>query len=52
MFLRAAAILDTLPHPRAEEVRVKLRDLDGRAEPGTQPDTQPETQAGAATTVR
>jgi DNA-binding SARP family transcriptional activator/tetratricopeptide (TPR) repeat protein len=31
-FLDAAAILDTLPHPLADEVRVKLRDLDDRAE--------------------
>jgi DNA-binding SARP family transcriptional activator/tetratricopeptide (TPR) repeat protein len=31
-FLQAAAILDTVPHPRADEVRVKLRDLDGQAE--------------------
>ena len=28
LFLRAAAILDTVPHPRADEVRVKLRALD------------------------
>jgi len=28
MFLRAAAILDTVPHPRADEIRVKLRALD------------------------
>ena len=28
MFLRAAAILDIVPHPRADEVRVKLRALD------------------------
>jgi DNA-binding SARP family transcriptional activator/tetratricopeptide (TPR) repeat protein len=32
VFLQAAAILDTMPHPLADEVRVKLRDLDGQAE--------------------
>jgi tetratricopeptide (TPR) repeat protein len=31
-FLDAAAILDTVPHPRADEVRVKLRALDDPAE--------------------
>jgi tetratricopeptide (TPR) repeat protein len=35
VFLEAAAILDTLPHPLADEVRVKLRDLDDQAEPQT-----------------
>jgi DNA-binding SARP family transcriptional activator/tetratricopeptide (TPR) repeat protein len=35
VFLEAAAILDTLPHPLADEVRVKLRDLEGQAEPQT-----------------
>jgi DNA-binding SARP family transcriptional activator/tetratricopeptide (TPR) repeat protein len=35
VFLEAAAILDTLPHPLADEVRVKLRDLEGQAEPET-----------------
>jgi DNA-binding SARP family transcriptional activator/tetratricopeptide (TPR) repeat protein len=29
---QAAAILDTLPHPLADEVRAKLRDLDGHRE--------------------
>jgi DNA-binding SARP family transcriptional activator/tetratricopeptide (TPR) repeat protein len=42
VFLRAAVILDALPHPRADEVHLKLRDLDGDADPA----------AEAATTVR
>ncbi|HTX28915.1 MAG TPA: BTAD domain-containing putative transcriptional regulator [Streptosporangiaceae bacterium] len=41
----AAAILDTLPHPLADEVRTKLRGLDlGAPDPGTRPE--------AATTAR
>jgi hypothetical protein len=46
MFLKAAAILDALPHPRADEVHLKLRDLDSDAEPET------EAEAEAATQVR
>ncbi len=44
-YLAAAAILDTLPHPLADEVRGKLRDLDLEA-----PD--PEGRPEAATTAR
>jgi tetratricopeptide (TPR) repeat protein len=44
-FLAAAAILDTLPHPLADEVRTKLRDLDLDS---PDPDGRPE----AATTAR
>ena len=44
MFLKAAAILDALPHPRADEVHLKLRDLDS--------DAEPQTEAEAATQVR
>ena len=44
-YLAAAAILDTLPHPLADEVRTKLRDL----EPGS-PD--PESGPEAGTTAR
>jgi DNA-binding SARP family transcriptional activator/tetratricopeptide (TPR) repeat protein len=44
-FLAAAAILDTLPHPLADEVRSKLRDLD----PGS-PDA--DGGPGAGTTAR
>jgi len=32
-FLRAAAILDTVPHPRADEIRVKLHALDEPSDP-------------------
>ncbi|HYB18167.1 MAG TPA: BTAD domain-containing putative transcriptional regulator [Streptosporangiaceae bacterium] len=35
MFGQAAAVLDTVPHPRADEVRVKLRDLDDPTPPQT-----------------
>ena len=44
-YLAAAAILDTLPHPLADEVRGKLRDLDLES---PDPDGRPE----AATTAR
>src|SRR5579862_9891274 len=44
-YLAAAAILDTLPHPLADEVRGKLRDLDLES---PEPDSRPE----AATTAR
>jgi DNA-binding SARP family transcriptional activator/tetratricopeptide (TPR) repeat protein len=44
-FLEASAVLDTLPHPLADEVRTKLRDLDPDS---PEPDGRPE----AATTVR
>ena len=44
-YLSAAAILDTLPHPLADEVRGKLRDLDLDS---PDPDGRPE----AATTAR
>jgi DNA-binding SARP family transcriptional activator/tetratricopeptide (TPR) repeat protein len=44
-YLSAAAILDTLPHPLADEVRGKLRDLDLDS---PEPDGRPE----AATTAR
>ena len=66
LYLRAAAILDTLPHPRADEIRLKLRDLDEDPEadplaaddhvvsdpsPGARhPDRDP--SPGAATTAR
>jgi DNA-binding SARP family transcriptional activator/tetratricopeptide (TPR) repeat protein len=55
LYLQAAAILDTLPHPRADEVRLKLHDLD------EDPDDDPSPAAhhadrdpspGAATTAR
>jgi hypothetical protein len=36
MFLKAAAILDALPHPRADEVHIKLRDLGGDADPAAE----------------
>jgi tetratricopeptide (TPR) repeat protein len=32
-FLRAAAILDTVPHPRADEIRIKLGALDDPSDP-------------------
>jgi DNA-binding SARP family transcriptional activator/tetratricopeptide (TPR) repeat protein len=35
LFGQAAAILDTLPHPRADEVRAKLHDLDSHPDTGT-----------------
>jgi DNA-binding SARP family transcriptional activator/Tfp pilus assembly protein PilF len=41
----AAAILETLPHPLADEVRAKLRDLDAGS-------PEPDGRAGAATTGR
>jgi DNA-binding SARP family transcriptional activator/Tfp pilus assembly protein PilF len=44
-YLAAAAILDTLPHPLADQVRGKLRDLDLDS---PEPDSRPE----AATTAR
>ncbi len=43
-YRQAIAILDTLPHPLADEVRAKLRGLDGQEPTGTVP--------GAATTAR
>ncbi len=44
-YLAAAAILDTLPHPLADEVRSKLRDLD--LDP-----SEPEGEGETATTAR
>jgi len=44
LFAQAAAILDSLPHPRADEVRAKLRDLEARRQAGP--------VNGAGTTVR
>jgi DNA-binding SARP family transcriptional activator/tetratricopeptide (TPR) repeat protein len=43
-YLQAAAILDSLPNPLADQVRVKLRDLEDNADRGPLP--------GAATTAR
>jgi DNA-binding SARP family transcriptional activator/tetratricopeptide (TPR) repeat protein len=45
-YLQAAAILDALPHPLADVVRGKLRDLDEN------PDPEREASPGAATTAR
>ncbi len=45
-YLQAAAILDTLPHPLADVVRGKLRDLD------EDPDAEREPAPDAVTTVR
>jgi DNA-binding SARP family transcriptional activator/tetratricopeptide (TPR) repeat protein len=45
-YLEAAAILDTVSHPRADEVRVKLHDLD--EDPGAERDPAPD----AVTTFR
>jgi DNA-binding SARP family transcriptional activator/tetratricopeptide (TPR) repeat protein len=44
---RSVAILDRLPHPLADEVRAKLRDLETHSAPAA-----PGDLAGAATTVR
>jgi DNA-binding SARP family transcriptional activator/tetratricopeptide (TPR) repeat protein len=46
-YLQAAAILDALPHPLADVVRGKLRDLDEDPSPGDR-----EPSPGAATTAR
>jgi DNA-binding SARP family transcriptional activator/tetratricopeptide (TPR) repeat protein len=53
LYLQAAAILDSMPHPRADEIRLKLHDLDedpdaDRLAGGDYPDPSP----GAATTGR
>jgi tetratricopeptide (TPR) repeat protein len=47
----AVAILDRLPHPLADEVRVKLRDLQSRATAGANR-ADPGHLTGAATTAR
>jgi DNA-binding SARP family transcriptional activator/tetratricopeptide (TPR) repeat protein len=45
-YLEAAAVLDAVSHPRADEVRVKLRDLD------EDPDAEREPAPDAGTTLR
>jgi len=45
-YLQAAAILDALPHPLADVVRGKLRDL------GEEPEAERDPSPGAATTTR
>jgi DNA-binding SARP family transcriptional activator/Tfp pilus assembly protein PilF len=49
-FLAATAILDTLPHPLADQVRTKLADLDSVPDPGSLPD--PGELPEAVTTAR
>jgi tetratricopeptide (TPR) repeat protein len=50
----AVAILDRLPHPLADEVRAKLRDLQSRAaeDPASADPADPGHLTGAATTAR
>jgi tetratricopeptide (TPR) repeat protein len=66
LYLQAAAILDALPHPRADEIRLKLRDLavdpeSDRLAADDHPDRDPspgahhadrDSSPGAATTAR
>jgi DNA-binding SARP family transcriptional activator/tetratricopeptide (TPR) repeat protein len=54
-YLQAEAILDSLPHPLADQVRVKLRDLEDSPDGKHQPeggDEDRDGMPGAATTVR
>jgi tetratricopeptide (TPR) repeat protein len=51
-YLQAAAILDALPHPLAEVIHGKLRDLDQDPVPGAEPGPDRDTSPGAATPAR
>jgi len=51
LYLQAAAILDTLPHPRADEIRLKLRELDEDPDDDDRL-AQDHPSPGAATTAR